>query len=224
MLSSRKYESSPANNMPVIPTADDLRTLNLAYRHLQRDFRMLMPDLFRDKSALSTDASGWIYLPTYALEVEDVRDSNDRPVARIDRKNQFDATGYFHDGMDTQGSSNDGKRRLMIRNAGAAQAASVSYTVYYTREYSDLASTSAVPYPFTGKAYLDMLVTLQAFYWLSEQGDERVKEKKDRLDDYKMQLQMAGFDALDDEPEYLTSTHSDAGNPRSYPILNPSSS
>jgi hypothetical protein len=210
--------------MPTIPTADALRTLNLAYRHLQRDFRTLMPDLFRDKSTLTTDASGWIYLPTYVLEVEDVRDSNNRPVGRIDRKNQFDSSGYFHDGMDTAGNSNDGKRRLMIRESGEAKAANASYTVYYTREYSDLATTAGVPYPFTGKAYLDMLVTLQAYYWLAEQGDERTKEKKDRLDDYKMQLQMAGFDALDDEPEYLTSTHSDAGNPRSYPILNPSTS
>lgn len=210
--------------MPSIPTSDALRTLNLAYRHLQRDFRTLSPDLFRDHSTLTTDASGYIYLPTYVLEVEDVRDSNNLPVPRIDLKEQFTGSGYFHYGMNTAGAADDGKRRIAIRESGRAKAASASYTVYFTREFSDLASSSSVPYPFTGKSYLDMLTTLQAYYWLMEQGEERRKEKDDKFRDYNIQLNMAGFDALDDEPEYLSSSHSDAGNYRRYPILNPSAS
>lgn len=210
--------------MPNIPTADALRTLNLAYRHLQRDFRTIMPDLFRDKSSLTTDASGYIYLPTYVLEVEDVRDSNNNPVTRIDLKDQFSSSGYFHYGVETTAGANEGKRRIAIRDSGQAKAASATYTVYFTREFSDLASSSAVPHPFSGKMYLDMLTTLQAYYWLAEQGDERKKEKEERWSEYNRQMQMAGYDALDDEPEYLTSTHADAGNARSYPILNPSSS
>lgn len=98
----------------------------------------------------------------------------------------------------------------MVRESGSAKA-STAYTVSYLREYSDLASVSSTPYPFTQKAYLDMLTTLQAYYWLAEQGDERRKEKEDRWTEYKRQLEMAGFDTLDDEPEYLQSTHSDAG-------------
>lgn len=208
--------------MPTIPTSDALRTLNLAYRHMQRDFRTLMPDLFRDKSTL-TSASGYLYLPTYVMEVEDVRDSNNVPVARIDRKSQFDSSGYFHDGVDTSGGANDGKRRLSIRSSGQA-ASNASYVVYYTREYSDLSSVSSVPYPFTQKAYLDMLTSLQAWYWLGEQGDERKNERSERWEDYMKQRAMAGFDALDDEPEYLMSTHPDAGEANSRTIYSPSTS
>lgn len=210
--------------MPSIPTSDALRTLNLAYRHLQRDFRTLSPDLFRDKSALTTDASGYIYLPTYVLEVEDVRDSNNVRVPRIDLKEQFTNSGYFHYGMNTTAGADNGKRRIAIREAGRAVAASASYTVYFVREFDDLSSSSSVPYPFTGKSYLDMLTTLQAYYWLMEQGEERRKEKDDKFRDYNIQLNMAGFDVLDDEPEYLSSSHADAGPYRRYPILNPSAS
>ena len=210
--------------MPSVPTADALRTLNLAYRHLQRDFRTLMPDLFRDKSALTTDASGYLYLPTYVLEIEDIRDSNNKKVERIDIKNQFTSSGYFHYGIETTAGANVGKRRIAIRSGGQAQAASATYTVYFTREYPDLASVSSVPFPFTGKAYLDMLTTLQAYYWLSEQGDERKGEKDEQWKAYRRLNEMAGYDALDDEPEYLTSTHSDAGNYRTSPILTPSTS
>lgn len=209
--------------MPIISTADALRTLNLAYRHLQRDFRTFMPDLFRDKSSLTT-TSGWLYLPTYVMEVEDVRDGNNVPVKRIDRKEQFTSSGYFHDGVDTSGGTNDGKRRLMVRDAGRAKADGASYTVYFTREFSDLASVSSTPYPFTSKAYLDMLTTLQAWYWLGEQGDERKGEKSDKWDDFVKQKAMAGFDVLDDEPEYLMSTHADAGEAYSHSVYTPSSS
>lgn len=205
--------------MPLIPTADDLRTLNLAYRHMQRDFRTLMPELFRANESITTDASGYIMLPTYVLEVEDIRDSNNIKLNRIDIEQKFTGSGYYPEGMDTSGGAADGKRRLMVREAGAAKA-STAYRVHYIREYSDLASTSATPYPFTQKAYLDMLTTLQAYYWLAEQGDERKKEKEERWNEYQRQLKMAGYDTLDDEPEYLTTTHGDAGNYRSYPILN----
>lgn len=209
--------------MPLIPTSDDLRTLNLAYRHLQQDFRIFQPELFRVAESLTTDASGYIYLPLYALEVEDIRDGNNNKVDKIDPDQRFTGSGYYHDGMSTSGAS-DGKRRIMIRDSGKAKASGASYSVQFLREYDDLASTSAKPYPFTGKMYLDMLTNLQAWYWLAEQGKERKSEKDDRFGDYQNQLQKAGFNLLDDEPEYLQTTHADAGSRNSYPILNPSTS
>lgn len=210
--------------MPNIPTADALRTLNLAYRHMQRDFRNLVPDWFRDKSTLTTDASGYIYLPTYVLEVEDIRDSNNHPVDKINLQEQFTSSGYYHYGMDTSGGANDGKRRIAFRDAGAAKGSGASYTVYYTREYADLSSVSSVPYPFSQKAYLDMLVTLQAYYWLAEQGDERKSEKDERFAEYKRQKEMAQTETFDEAPEFLMSSHGDVGNASSYPMLNVSSS
>lgn len=210
--------------MPIVPTADDLRTLNLAYRHMQRDFRLMMPEWFRDKSSLTTDASGYIYLPTYVAEIEEVRDSNNVEVTRIDVKQRFSSSGYYHYGMETTAGANHGKRRLAFREGGAAKGSGAVFTVHFLREYDDMASVSATPYPFTQKAFLDMLTTLQAYYWLAEQGEERKKEKDERWSEYNRQKELAETETLDENPEYLHSSHADSGNRDSYPVLNPSSS
>ena len=209
--------------MPTIPTADSLRTLNLAYRHLQRLFRVYMPELFRRSESITTDSSGYLNLPTYVIEVEDIRNSSNNKLSRIDLEEKFHGTGYYPEGMDISGGANDGKRRLLVRENGSAKA-STAYTVMYLREYTDLASTAGTPYPFTQKAWLDMLTTLQAYFWLAEQGDERKKEKEEQWKVFERHVQLAGFEGLDDEPEYGATSHADAGDRRSYPILNVSSS
>lgn len=206
--------------MSVIPTADDLRTMNLAYRHMQRDFRNFAPQMFRTNSSISTDASGYILLPLTCYEVEGVYRSTNIKLYKIDIEDAFTETGWYEEGIDTSSS----KRRLMVREAGAASAASVSFKVRYLIEYGDLSAVSDVPDPFGGKAYLDMITTLQAYYYLAEQGKEREKEKNERLKEYKMQLEMARSAYLDDEPTVGRTTHADAGDRQASPTLNVSSS
>lgn len=208
--------------MTVIPTADDLRTLNLAYRHMQQDFRTFAPELFRDNEPITTDSDGYLNLPTYVYEVERIEDGNQNKLYPINLELKNIETGYYFDGMQTTGA-NDGKRRIMVRSSGTAKA-NTAYTVHYLKEYDDLSATNDTPYPFTGKAYLDMLTTLQAYYWLIEQGKERVKEADRRFREYKKALENAQRDYVHDEPEYGITTSMDAGDRRTSPILNVSTS
>lgn len=192
-----------------IPSAEALRLLNLAYRKMQEDFAVFAEELFRANEALTTDASGYLLLPTYVTEVEDIRWTNSvhRKLKKINKDFRHTHTGYYHDGIDT--SSN--KRRLMVRDGGNTPTTGTSFNVHYLREFSDLANESDPPIPFVGKRYLDMLTTLQAYYYYTEQGKEKAKDAEQKLKEYKMMLDAARKDFFDDEPDYGTSNHPDAG-------------
>lgn len=208
--------------MSAIPSSEALRLLNLAYRKMQLDFRVLRPDMFRDNESITTDSDGYLNLPNYVYEVEFIYTSDNLKLSRIDLESKLHGSGYYEEGVQTSGA-NDGKRRLMVRENGAAKT-STTYTVQYLREYDDLSATSDTPYPFVGKAWLDMLSTLQAYFYFAEQGKERSKEKAAKLEEYDKMLGESAGEHLDDEPEYLYSTHGDAGDKRTSPTLTPSTS
>ena len=206
----------------MIPTTDQLRTLNLAYRKMQEDFQVFAEGLFRANENIATTAAGYLLLPNYLTELEmivttantsEIWDLMDRELINV-------GTGYYWDGIDT---ASTGKRRLMVRQRGIAKA-STTFTVYYLREYDDLTLTTSVPYPFVGDRYLDLLTTLQAYYWLIEQGDNRAGEAQRQYNIYKSLLSDVRRTYFDDNPVYGRSSNSDAGDSRRYPLLNPSTS
>ena len=210
--------------MTAIPTADALRTLNLAYRKMQEDFRLFAPELFRRSESLTTDATNGYLTPDVGVhEIEGVWDANNNALMAIDKKQRFYRDGWFLDGMDATGSGNFKKRQIAVYKNGAASL-STAYTVDFLEEYADLTATSDPAYPFTSKVHLDMLTTLQAYYWMAEQGQSRHKEKRELKSDYESDLKDAMLHYQHDHPEYLETTHSDAGIKNSRPYLNTSSS
>lgn len=210
--------------MSAIPTADALRTLNLAYRKMQEDFRLAFPELFRRSESLTTDATYGYLTPDVGVhEIEDVFDGNNQPLTQIDKKQRFRRDGYFLDGMDATGSGQFKKRQIAVYKNGSA-VTSTAYTVDFLEEYADLTATSDPAYPFTSKVHLDMLTTLQAYYWLAEQGQSRFKEKKEMKAMYEADLKDAMLHYQSDAPQYLESSHADAGTKNSRPYLNTSSS
>lgn len=206
--------------MASIPIADRLRTLNLAYRKMQKDFRTFAPELFRFDLPLTTESDGHLLLPQDTYEVEYiVRGTREAKIIRINLERKLTDSGYYHNGIDLASK----KRRIMIRQNGRP-AANFAVTFHYLREYADLANESDTPVPFVGKAYLEMLTTLQAYMYFTEQGKERIAEKRERWDEYQIMLDDARRDYLDDEPQYSITTHSDAGDRRSSPRILPSTS
>jgi hypothetical protein len=153
------------------------------------------------------------------MEVEYIENSEEIKLEKIDLEHKKVSTGWYNDGIDTT----TGKRRLMVRKSGATDVGGV-YTVYFTIQYNDLTALSQVPVPFSGTAYLDMLSTLQAYYYYLEQGVEKSKDAKQQFEHYGLQLEMLSAEYLDDEAEYGITTSNDAGQKHSYPILNASNS
>lgn len=182
---------------------------------------MFAEELFRAGEAITVSSGSYLLLPTYVTEVEDIRWTNAvyRKLFKIDKEHRFVLTGYYHDGIDTS----SGKRRLKVREAGADIAVGTSFQIEYLREYSDLSAEDATPIPFVGKRYLDMLTTLQAYYYYTEQGKEGASNAKTKMQEYLLMLDDARKAFYDDEPDYATSTHPDAGGAHHGPVYIPSS-
>ena len=204
-----------------VPTADALRLLNLAYRKMQEDFSQFYPDLFRSSSDITSNASGYILLPTNATKIEMIvtASNTDERWYLMRKEAMYWGTGYYEDGYD----SSSGKRRVMVRDSGAAKA-STQFTVHYTLEFSDLTATTDPTPPFVGKRYLDMMTTLQAYYYYIELGEEKAKDAQIQFDLYNRLLSDAKKDVFDKGAVYGMTRHGDAGATRRYPILHPSSS
>jgi len=206
--------------MTAIPSADSLRTLNLAYRKMQEDFRLFAPDLFRGSASLTTDATNGYLTPAVGVGlIEAIWDGNNNKLTKINKDQRFHRDGWFLDGMDNSGSGEFKKRQIAVYINGSAKV-STAYTVDYLAEYADLTATSDPAYPFTEKVHLDMLTTLQAYYWMVEQGQSREKEARTLKNTYESDLKDAMLHYQHDEPEYYESTHSDAGVKNSRPYLN----
>jgi hypothetical protein len=197
--------------MSLSPT-DQLRLLNLAYNQMQADFKRILPDLFRgDAQSLTTDASGYIYLPANTFEVELlVLTSGSSPLDPISKSLKYVATGWYHDGMQTSGPG-IGKRRIMIRNAGAAWT-SLGVTVDALIEFPELTDLTAVPYPFVQQRYLNMLTELQTFMMHMEGGKESAGEAEKHWNAYQFLLGQVKKDSLSKLPEFISTAHSDAGD------------
>jgi hypothetical protein len=176
--------------------------------------------MFRSNGSFVTDASGYIYLDTNIYEIEWIKNSQNLAVPKIEIEDRHYLSGWYHDGVDT---ATNFKRRVMVRSNGNAST-STTYTVFFIKEYADLASTSDTPYPFVGKAFLDMLTSLQAYYYYMELGKEKIQDAEAQLTHYKMLLKLAGYEYLDDEPTYGSVSHTDAGDRRTIPVLNVSTS
>lgn len=196
-----------------LSSSDELRLLNLAYRQMQLDFRRFAPDLFRGTTlSLTTDASGYIYLPVTTYEVETIAQQSDPKYTpeKIQKKEKYVGSGWYHDGVQTSGD-NAGKRRIAFRKEGAAWT---SYAVYVDVlvEYPDLIATSAAAYPFVQSGYLDMLTELQAFFYFLEQGKEHAKDMEKHWQIYQHFLKQARLDLQDDAPTIGDIGHPDAGS------------
>ncbi len=178
--------------------------------------------MFRDNENITTDASGYLLLPSYVHEVEFMvpTSNTNMKLELMDIEDKYNGTGFYEHGMDTS----VGKRRLMVREGGAAKV-STAYTVHYLKEYSDLTSTAGTPYPFVASAHLDLLTTLQAYFYYAEQGREKEKDAVTQLNLYKAFFgDGPAKEKLNDEAVYGRSSHSDTGNKRAFPIFNPSNS
>lgn len=205
-----------------ISDAEKLRLLNLAYNQMQADVKRILPDLFRgDAQALTTDASGYIYLPTNAFEVEVlVKTSGKLPIDPISKTLKYQATGWYDDGMQTSGDG-IGKRRIMFRNAGAAHA-SLAVTVDILIEYPELTALDSIPYPFVQQRYLNMLTELQAFMFAMEGGKEAAGTAEKHWNMYQFLLGQLKKDRLNKLPEFIASSHNDAGDASFGPHYNQS--
>lgn len=201
--------------MPITPT-DQLRLLNLAYTQMQGDVARILPDLFRgDEQLLTADSSGYIYLLSSTFEVEAVTlTSGKTPLAPMHKKNRFAGTGWYHDGVQTSGPS-AGKKRIMIRNCGAAWA-NAAITVDALIEYPALSDTDGVPYPFVQQRYLNMLTELQTFMLNMEGGKEAAGEAEKHWNAYQFLLGQLKKDSLDKVPRYMSISHADAGDSRAF--------
>lgn len=186
---------------------------------MQADFKRILPDLFRaGELELTTDASGYIYLPSNSFEVElIVKTSNKDPLEAMDKKIKFAGTGWYHDGVQTTGDD-AGKRRIMVRKAGAAWA-SLGITIDYLIEYAELTDLEGTPYPFVQQRYRNMLTELQAFMLHMEGGKEGAKEAEKHWNVYQFFLKQAAKDMLDKSPRFMSSAHPDAGDAHSSPML-----
>ena len=198
--------------------ADKLRLLNLAYNQMQSDFRRFMPAMFRGAAqALTSDASGYIYLPTTAMEVELlIVTSSENQIEPMAKELKYVGTGWYEDGVQTSGAE-AGKRRIMLRNEGAAWT-SLAVTVDILVEYAELTALSgsgSTPYPFTAQKYRNMLTELQAFMLHMEGGKESAKEAEKHWNVYQFFLKECKKDALDKRPHFMAIAHSDAGDSRS---------
>lgn len=195
-----------------LSTTDQLRLLNLAYNQMQGDFKRILPELFRgDAQSLTTDTSGWIYLPSNAFEVEllTITSSSD-PLEPIAKEMRFLRSGWYHDGVQTSGG-NAGKRRIMVRNVGAAWA-NLALTVDILIEYPELTSVSGTPYPFVQQRYLNMLTELQTFMLYMEGGKESAGEATRHWNVYQFLLDQVRKDMLDKRPQFMAVAHNDAGD------------
>ena len=206
--------------MTVNPT-DDLRLLNLAYRQMQGDFKKFAPELFRgDTQSLTTDASGYIFLPLNSFDIELISQQSDAEdeLEPIHKAQKYVATGWYFDGICSTVGTNLGKRRIMVRNAGAAWASLALY-VDCLIEYDDLTATSASPVPFVQNRYLNMLTELQAFFFYLEKGKENAKDADKHWQIYSHFLKQASLDFLDRRPHFMANAHPDAGDGLSSPYL-----
>lgn len=196
--------------------ADKLRLLNLAYNQMQQDFKHFVPDLFRgDAQSLTSDASGYIYLPTNSFEVEKlVMASGNTPLPFMSKQNKYQGTGWYFDGVRTS----DGKRRVMLRQDGAAWT-SLATTVDILIEYAELTAVSDTPHPFVQQRYRNMLTELQAFMLHMEGGKESAGEATKHWNVYQFLLGQARKDSLTKAPEFMAESHSDAGDSRSLPSI-----
>ena len=197
--------------------AEKLRLLNLAYNQMQADFKRIVPDLFRgDTQSLTSDASGYIFLPTNSFEVElIVRSSNNDEIEPIDKAIKYRATGWYHDGIDT---ATNFKKRVMLRYDGAAWA-SLAVKVDILIEYPELTAIDATPYPFVQQRYLNMLTELQAFMLHMEGGKESKAEAEKHWNMYQFLLGQTKKDTLDKRPHFMSHGHSDAGDGRALPMI-----
>lgn len=198
--------------MPV-SAADQLRLLNLAYHQMQADFKRILPDLFRgDAQSLTTSAAGYIFLPLNSFEVELLTlTSSGLELEPMPKSLKNIGTGWYHDGIHQTADANQGKRRIMLRNAGAAWA-SVATTVDILIEYPSLTTLSGTPYPFVQQRYLNMLTELQTFMLHTEGGKEAADQAKGHWEIYQFLLSQVKKDALDKRPQFVSQAHSDAGD------------
>lgn len=205
--------------MSVTP-ADQLRLLNLAYRQMQADFKKFAPELFRaDALSLTADSEGFIYLPTNSFEVEMlVMSSGQGELGPMNKRDKYQATGWYHDGIETTAGANLGKRRIMIRKSGAAWA-NLAVLVDVLTEYDDLTDLNGTPHPFTQNRYLNMLTELQTFFFHMEGGKEVAKEAEKHWNVYQHFLAQARKDFLHKGPEYMAHAHPDAGGGMRLPSL-----
>ena len=199
--------------------AEKLRLLNLAYIHMQADFKRILPDLFRGpQQSLTSDASGYIYLATNTSEIElIVKSSGNIPIEHIDKNLKYVGTGWYEDGIDT---TTNFKRQIMLRYAGAAWT-SLAVKVDTLIEYPELSALSDTPYPFVQNKYINMLTELQAFMYHMEGGKENAKEAEKHWNMYQFLLAQVKRDPLDKQPRYMTVTHSDGGDGSSVPLYSP---
>lgn len=202
-----------------ISDAEKLRLLNLAYNQMQADVKRILPDLFRgDTQSLTTDASGYIYLPTNAFEVEViVLTSSKEPLDPLPKTNKYRGTGWYHDGMQTSGDG-IGKRRIMVRNGGNAHT-SLALSVDILIEYPELTALDGIPYPFVQQRYMNMLTELQAFMYAMEGGKEAAATAEKHWNMYQFLLGQLKKDRLDKFPEFIAVGHNDAGDGRSLPFI-----
>jgi hypothetical protein len=205
----------------MIPPSEQLRLLNLAYRKMQEDFQVFAEELFRTNATISTDANGYLLLPDNLTELEELitASNTDERWEKIDKTLQFHDTGYFWDGIDPV----TGQRRIMVRRRGQA-VASTSFILEFLKEYADLTATDDPIPPFVGNRYLDLITTLQAYYYFIEQGDDRAGEATRHFNIYKALLADVRRTYFDDNPTYQRSHSNDVGDERRYPLLNPSQS
>src|SRR3990167_967466 len=179
-----------------ISASEALRLLNLGYRQMQLDFRRFAPDLFRGaRQSLTSDASGYIYLPTTVYEVEGIwlQSNTDQELEKIDKRQMYQLTGWYHDGVNTTAGGDVQKRKIMLRNNGAVYASTAVY-VEVTYEYADLSAVADPPYPFTGKGYQNMLTEIQTFFYYMEQGKEHAKDAEKHWNVYQHFLKEARKD------------------------------
>lgn len=202
--------------MPLTP-ADKLRLLNLAYNQMQADFKRIFPSLFRgDAQALTTDASGYIYLPTNSFEIELlVITSSGKHLDPLDKVHKYEGTGWYHDGINQTAGDNLGKRRIMIRKTGAVWA-SLAVTVDILIEFPELTALDGTPYPFVQNRYINMLTELQAFMMYMEGGKETAKNAEKHWNMYQFLLKQARLDTLDKLPVFMSTAHADAGDSRGF--------
>ena len=183
------------------------------------DFKRIMPDMFRgDEQALTTDASGYIYLPINSFEVEAiVITSNKDPLEPMSKRLKNIATGWYHDGAQTSGSG-IGKRRIMIRKDGVAWP-SLAVTVDLLIEFPELTTLAGIPYPFVQQRYLNMLTELQSFMLYMEGGKEAETSAAKHWKMYQFLLEQVKKDSLSKLPEFMAFAHSDAGDSRAVPLI-----
>ena len=197
-----------------ITTPEKLRLLNLAYNHMQGDFKRIFPELFRgDAQTLTTDANGYIYLDPSTFEIEQiVKSGSKESVGPMDKKNKYESTGWYVDGAQTSGTG-AGKLRIQFRNSGAPWT-STTFVVDALREYPELDALDDIPYPFVQQRYLNMLTELQAFMLYTEGGKESAGQAEKHWNIYQFLLKEAKKDRLHQLPQFMAEAHPDAGDGR----------